>query len=445
MANKLPLTFQQNWLWSLLQRHSDWRCVVVYAFSLRGTLDIPLLERCFAEVIRRHGSLRTRITTDGGDACQQIDESFPCGLTPVTICGASRTQIQANATAFVEEISDRKIDPALGPWLSVRLLQLAEHEHWLILGMHRLIADCSSIDLVARELWLLYSATVEGRPSPFPADPPQYGEYALWQQRMHDDWLRRHAGYWQRRLDGAGRIRWPIDHRPAATPHGVVGRMHRMFESNLSSDLREFARKARTLAANVMLAIYVAVLWRWCRQTDFIVPFKIAGRQSEHKTVVGYFTQILYLRMEVLGTETFSELLSRVGNEFFAALSHQDFGRIAAQKPELLAGTFFQWITWHPHQAPLAATPAAAGASELTLERVSFRDFGEGLNAVPPGMVAVEVTFFDTEQGIYASGAFRADLFAAGAMERFMEELQSAAEEFVRNPHARLAVMPAPD
>jgi non-ribosomal peptide synthetase component F len=217
--------------------------------------------------------------------------------------------------------------------------------------------------------------------------------------------------------------------------------MNSLFGDTLSEQLRELARRERALLATVMLAVYVAVLYRCCNQRDFIVPFFVAGRQSEHKSVVGYFSHILYLRMQLTGGETFRELMSYVGNEFFRALSHQDFGRMATQEPRLLEGTFFQWITWHPDDALSLPLPETQGSRELTVERVAVVDFAENLTAIPPGMVDVEVTFFDTAKGIYASGVYRADLFTADTMERFMGNLRSAAERFVSNLHAPLATV----
>jgi hypothetical protein len=68
------------------------------------------------------------------------------------------------------------------------------------------------------------------------------------------------------------------------------------------------------------------------------------------------------------------------------------------------------------------------------VERISAVDYAEDLTAIAPGMVAVEVTCFDTSKGIYASGVYRADLFTPETMERFMVELRSTAQQFVRDP-----------
>jgi len=188
-----------------------------------------------------------------------------------------------------------------------------------------------------------------------------------------------------------------------------------------------------------MLAAYVAVLWRWCRQNDFVVPFFVAGRQSEYRRTVGNFSHPIYMRLALSGDETFEALLEQTSNEFYRALTHQDFGRMAARHPGLLSGTLFQWITWHPDDDVGPPIMTESGAGVLAAERIAVRDFGGGLTAVPAGEVAVEVTFFDTAQGIYAAGVYRADRFKQESMTRFLDDVRCATEEFVRHPGAPLA------
>src|SRR5581483_2231879 len=226
----------------------------------------------------------------------------------------------------------------------VRLLRLNDQEHWLALAMHRIVGDCASIDQAYREIRALYSELERGRPSPL-KEPLQYTDYALRQAESADAWQMRHEPYWSKRLAGARAIEWPADPSAATTVHTTLGKVRCLFGESLSGDLREFARKSRTLAPTLMMTLYAIVLWRWSGQTDFVLPFNVAGRQSEHKSVIGYFSYVLYLRIQLTGEESFKQFLDRVGQEFFSGLSHQDFGRMAFQYPQLLSGTLFQWVT----------------------------------------------------------------------------------------------------
>ena len=441
MPARIPLSFQQKWLWSLAQQRHSWSCVLGYAYRLLGPLDIDALRQSLERVIARHSSLRTAVVTDDAATYQEISEITSSGLDVVDIMGDSAEQIAAKARKLSEEFCEQDIDPSVLPLIKARLLKLAGREHILALVVHRMIADCFSVDQVVRESWTEYGRVVTGLP-PEPSPPAsQYSDYAIRQRQNHPQWLQKHRDYWKDRIEGAAILRWPLENSPDGNLQGTVGRMKRFLGGELSGALQDSARRAHTLAATVMLAIYVAVLSKWCKQTDFIVPFNIAGRQSEHKAVVGYFSHIVLLRMRLTGNESFKELLSLASNEFFRALSHQDFGMMADQHPELLAGTYFQWVSWHEDDPAAATGFPLEHPLQLKTERLQLREFGEGITAIPPGMVDVEVTFFDTKEGIHARGVYRADRFGPSTMERFLIELQSATERFVSDPLAR-AVIP---
>ena len=73
-AGALPLSFAQERLWFLEQLGLAGASYnIASTIRLQGRLDEDALERAFAELIRRHESLRTRIATADGRAEQVID------------------------------------------------------------------------------------------------------------------------------------------------------------------------------------------------------------------------------------------------------------------------------------------------------------------------------------------------------------------------------------
>jgi hypothetical protein len=430
--SRVPLTFQQEWLWDVIRENESWQVASVRAFRLSGSLKIPLLQQCLQEVVHRHSALRTKLVAVDRVVWQETWDPVEIWdpqeylLQRVTVGGDSSAQIAANARRYVEDVCDRRMNLATDPLWNAQLLELSEREHWLVVAMHRLIGECVAIEQIYREVKSLYGERLDGCASA--AMPPaQYDRYASWQQQTAANWAKRHEPYWKQHLTGAAPVEWPTDTDLGVVAAGAVGKAQCSFGRSLSAGLLDLARAVRTLPAVPMMAIYAAVLWRWCRQDDFVLPFNTAGRPTEYKSTIGYFSYALHLRVRITGDPTFRELVSHLGNEFFSSLSHQDFGRIARQQPELLAGTLFQWITWHPEETPE--------------EQIGIREFGEGMTAVPLSMTALEVTVFDTPTELRAFGSYRADRFTAQAMERFMLDLRWAAELFIHNPDARISAV----
>src|SRR5262249_11449331 len=152
-----------------------------------------------------------------------------------------------------------------------------------------------------------------------------------------------------------------------------------------------------------------------------------------HESVVGHFSYPLYLRLQVLGTESLIELLGQVSNEFYRAVSHQDFGRMASSAPELVRATFFQWLSWSPDDIPgIGASPAPV-APGLTLESLQVPRM-PGATTLPPAMTDIEMTVFETGDTITLCATYRADLFRAETIGRMLREMHSLAERLAANP-----------
>src|SRR4029078_7674265 len=65
-------------------------------------------------------------------------------------------------------VSRRPFDLAAGPLLRPASLRLGEGEHLLLLTFHHIVSDAWSLEVLLRELAMLYAAFSEGRPSPLP-------------------------------------------------------------------------------------------------------------------------------------------------------------------------------------------------------------------------------------------------------------------------------------
>src|SRR5678809_276525 len=73
-AEESPLSFAQQRLWFIHQIDpSSPAYNVPNALRLRGALDRRVMERCLAEVLRRHDSLRTRFESREGAPVQVIE------------------------------------------------------------------------------------------------------------------------------------------------------------------------------------------------------------------------------------------------------------------------------------------------------------------------------------------------------------------------------------
>ena len=81
------------------------------------------------------------------------------------------------------------------------LLQFGSAEFLILLTLHHLIADRSSLRFLAQELGLLSAASEERMPA-LPQPELQYSDYTLWQRSLHKEALEPLLFYWKWQLRG---------------------------------------------------------------------------------------------------------------------------------------------------------------------------------------------------------------------------------------------------
>ncbi|HZI06968.1 MAG TPA: AMP-binding protein, partial [Archangium sp.] len=222
---ELPLSFAQQRLWFLDQLEPGSPLYSIpAAVRLEGTLDVSALERSFAELVRRHESLRTTFVEAGGTAVQKIAPSLSVELPVQSLEQYPAAEHEERVRRLAREESQRPFELARGPLLRVKLLKLGESQHFLVLTMHHIISDGWSMGVLIREVAALYRAFASGQPSPLAELPLQYADYAAWQREwLRGEKLESQLAYWRQQLTGAPQaLELPTDKtRPAALSRAV--------------------------------------------------------------------------------------------------------------------------------------------------------------------------------------------------------------------------------
>src|SRR5262249_22767507 len=132
---------------------------------------------------------------------------------------------EAEATRIALEERARPYDLSAGPLGRIKLLQLADREHAILLGLHHIAADGLSFGVLARDLRAAYESYAAGRRPTLPKLPVQYSDFAVWQrEQLSGDRLQARLRYWRDTLDGLPELALPLDFpRPAVQAHRGAG------------------------------------------------------------------------------------------------------------------------------------------------------------------------------------------------------------------------------
>lgn len=226
-TNRFPLSFAQQRIWFLDQfEPNNPQYNIPQAFRIRGALDGEVLERVLHEIVRRHEALRTTFDSENGSAVQVISARAPLVMHTIDLRDQPDFEREAVAREIMSEDARRAFELARGPFLRVRLMQLADEDHILFINMHHIVSDVWSYGVLFRELTILYRAFSEGRSSPLTELPIQYVDFAQWQRAtLQGDVLNRQIDYWKRQLVNTPPLELPTDRPRPAVRLEYLGRV----------------------------------------------------------------------------------------------------------------------------------------------------------------------------------------------------------------------------
>jgi amino acid adenylation domain-containing protein len=438
-----PVSFAQEALWFLDQLDPGRPTFNVSAgVRVSGPLDLPALERAFAEIVARHEALRTTFATADGLPVQVIAQAGAAVVERIDLTALPETERLAEAERRAVAESRRPFDLARGPLARAVVIRLAEKEHAIVLTMHHIVTDGWSFGVAARELAALYQAFLAGAPSPLPGLPVQYADYAVWQRdRLRGEALDGLLGYWTGRLSGVPPLELPTD-RPRPAVRTARGAEHFFrLPAALAGSIRALARREGATPFMTLLAAFQALLFRYSGQEDFVVGSPVANRnRAEVEGLIGYFINMLALRADLSGGPTFRTLLSRVRAESLGAFENQDLPfekLVEALQPgrDLSRTPLFQvMFVFQNHEIP------DPGRSDLTLAPL---ETGEGT-----GTAKFDLTLAMADDGPEMAGSFEydADLFDPATIARMVEHFVTLLETVAAEPGRRvseLSLLPA--
>ena len=323
-----PLSLAQQRLWFLDRLHPGNPVYnVPFGLRLRGNLNRRALELGVRGLIQRHEILRTNFETDADRPVQVAVADFAIEIPFIDLVAISSSDRQLEVHRIGMQEARFPFNLAVGPLLRFKLIRVSTDEHLFLCVMHHIVCDGWSLEILARELAAFY-AEYSGGPSAALSDLPlQYGDYAQWQHEwIAGDILAGQAQYWKRKLAGApaflhlpaDRVR-PIEQSYEGAHHVIA------IPKKLIDGLVDFGRTQRATLFMVMLTAFKTLLHCYTGAKDILVGVPVAGRNRiELEDLVGFFVNMLAMRVDFSGDPHFDELLLQVREVALEAFANAD-------------------------------------------------------------------------------------------------------------------------
>lgn len=428
----IPLSFSQEWLWFFTEVKIDSPYyTILNSLHLRGPFEREVFARSLNELLQRHEVLRTTFYIQAGVPFQRIQEE-----QRITVACRDLRSLpgEAREQEVQRQMQAEVLQPFLldqGPLIRATVLQLEENDHVLLLSLHHLISDGWSRGVLARELSAIYSAFLQGQPSPFAPLPFQYADYAVWQR----NWLRgelyeQQMAYWHQQLAGAQTVlRLPAEHSRPLEPDPSENYRAFQCSAELRAKLLALGVKHEATLFMTLLAAFQTMLSLYTGQRNLVVFTRVAHRnRAELQGLIGCFFKMLALATDLSGDPGFSEILCRVRDVCKGAYAHQDapFSEVlrmlrGAERDELepQVQVIFELVNFPKLEIDLP------GLTNTFLPR--------GL-PTGHGPAYLDLTIVDTEEGLSGKCEYNSDVFRPSDIDERIFCFLALLERAVENP-----------
>ncbi|HEX2058862.1 MAG TPA: amino acid adenylation domain-containing protein, partial [Actinomycetota bacterium] len=440
----LPVSYGQEQIWFLDQLEPGTPLYnIPFDLHLEGELDRAALQRALEGLALRHEVLRMGFVAVEGQPRAFVEPEARVDLPFVDLSSLPRDQARAEALRLFDAEATTPFDLTRPPLFRGKLVSLGERDHVLLMTFHHIVYDGWTPSIIQDELSALYDAAKEGRDADLPPLPIQYPDFAQWQRAwMSGDVLERGLEFWTGHLAGAPPLDLPTD-RPRPPVQSYAGDIVSLWiDERVADRLRALSRREGVTMFTTMMAAFDALMSKWSGQQDVVVGTPTSGRKKlETRGLIGYFNNMLPLRVRLDGDPSFTDLMQRVKAVAAQALDHDDVPfekMVDALKPgrDLARNPLFQ-VAYSHQNAPQEG---------YALKGLDVSTYGEGdIRGIAPGTAKFDLTLGIGDAGegeLEGYLEYATDLFDRTTIEAMVGHLQTLLEAIVADPSLPLSRLP---
>ncbi len=311
---------------------------------VEGEVEPGKIEQVFSQLIARHESMRTSFVVVDDQPVQKIHnpeeiefkiEHYDLAkegvgapglleknvINPRGIPADSHMSYMSYMSHLALEFI-RPFDLSKAPLLRVGLAEIDEMKRILLVDMHHIISDGSSLDILIKEFASLFKG------EPLPPLAIQYKDYSEWlHSQQQQSTAQKQETFWLNEFSGE----LPVLDLPTDFPRPI---MQSFAGSQVDFKLsKEETEALITLAAAqgttlfmVLLALFNILLSRLSGSEDIVIGVPTAGRgHVDLENIIGMFVNTLALRNYPTAGKTFREFLAQVKERTLKAFENQEY------------------------------------------------------------------------------------------------------------------------
>jgi aryl carrier-like protein len=439
-TDHLPLSFAQERLWWPEQLNpSSSLFNLPFTVHLTGELDIPALERSLNELVRRQAALRTTFDIVEDRPIQIVHPTLNLSLPIVDLRSLCEPEQQTEVQRLSQQEAQESFDLVWGPLVQTTLLRLREDQYILLVTLHHLISDGSSMVIFGQDLGAIYQAFSQGQPSPLPELPIQYADFVVWQRQwLQGEVLATLQSYWQQRLGAhlvVPELRTDRPRPAVPTFRGAVQSFQ--ISETLSAQLKALSQQAGCTLFMLLLAALQILLHHHTGQLNFSIGTAIANRnRADLEALIGCFINFIVIPTDLTDNPTFRQVLHLVRKSTLEAYAHRDlpFKHLL----EIVSPSKVNYV----YKSPLSVVLIFHSEVPLLTENVKVSDrLSVWVQPRENGGAIRDLTLHMVEgaKEIWGSLNYDLDLFVESTIKQVVEDFLTLLQGIALNPDLHIS------
>ncbi|MFC2146393.1 amino acid adenylation domain-containing protein [Acidobacteriota bacterium] len=291
------------------------------AVILEGRLDRGKLEKIFKKLTQRHESFRTSFLIKDGKPVQAIHKEAALHIRYINARGNEEGSLGKELDKIIGKLLV-PFDLSRAPLLRVGIIEIQEKKHVLVVDIHHIISDGTSLGILVKDFMKLY------RGEALPPLRLQYKDYSQWQTGdQQQEVLKIQENFWLKQFEGEiPLLDLPTDYSRSDIRDFVGSKVHFEISSEERTALHKIVHDEVTTMFMVLLAIYYIFLSKICSQEDIVIGTDVAGRShADMENIIGMFVNTLALRNFPTAEKSFKAFLQELKERTIKAFENQDY------------------------------------------------------------------------------------------------------------------------
>ena len=412
------------------------------AWRLPRGISLAALRRAAERLGARHPTWRATFSEREGVPFQTVHEYLLPDFREVHVADTLGTDFRK----LLDAEASRPFDFEQGPLARWVLFFSERYDPVLLLVVHHTIVDGWSISTLLPELGELYRGESGGPQTKPPLPARSYAQFI----QEQSDWLASPAGgrqkaFWKERLsENILPLDLPTDRPRRSAPSFDSDCILFPIPPNLRKKARALAKHAGVRPLAVWLSAWFVLLHRLSGQETLVTSIPVAGRKKTYDGVLGFFVNILPIRLHCSGQERFRSFLLQTANTLESALAHRDWPfqlmtqDVSRDTLSALLENTFSWQNYNnlgERDAPLVTRFEDVG----DIWHVGGMDWELVRLPQQRDQTDIQIQLINLPDSQYGALQYSSDLFDRSTAERWIGYFMQLLQGIVADPETPIA------